>query len=105
MPEYTLAILQAAAEHWDRALTVAFAIFGTLMSVIAYLFKRRMEAYDRHLEECRERAVTTGRMDERLKVVETELGTVRRSVHWMGNCIMVIGVKLGVGDDLPQRPN
>lgn len=96
MPEYMLAILQAAAEHWDRALTVAFAIFGTLMSVIAYLFRRRMEAYDKHLDECRERAVVQGRVDERLKSVET-------GVNWLGNCVMSIGIKLGA--ELPARPD
>ena len=91
-----LTFLQVAVDNWDRILAIAFTIFGTLMTVIAYLFKRRMEAYDKHLEECAKRAIATGRIDERMRNVET-------GVNWLCNCVISIGVKLGA--DLPNRPD
>jgi len=89
-----LAIL-SDAHGWDYILTAAFAAFCSLMSLIAWFFKRRMEAYDKHLEECAKDAITTGRMDERLKNVE-------KSTSWVGNCVMAIGIKIGA--ELPPKP-
>ena len=85
-----------ASDHGlDHVLTAAFAAFGTLMSLIAWLFKKRMEAYDKHLEECSKRAIATGRMDERLINVE-------KNTAWVGNCVMAIGNKIGA--ELPMKP-
>lgn len=85
----------ADTPDWDFIVKVIFTTFGVLMSIIAYLFKRRIEAYDKHLEECRERAVAQGRMDERIKNVE-------KNTNWVGNCIVSIGTKIGA--ELPIRP-
>jgi hypothetical protein len=84
------------AHGWDYLLTAVFAAFGTVMSIVAWFAKRRMEAYDKHLEECAKRAVSTARAEERLCNVEKE-------TTWVGNCVIAIGTKLGA--DLPHRPS
>lgn len=84
-----------AASEWDVALTIAISVVGGLMTIIAWLFSRKLEAYDKHLDECRERAVTMGRMEEKLKAVENE-------VRWVGNCMLSIGTKINA--ELPIRP-
>lgn len=97
-------ILQTVGPHdMDYLLAMMFAVGGTLVTIISYLVKKRLELYDQHLEECRERAVTTGRMDERLKSVEADVTQTRSAVHWLGSCIITIGSK--VGADLPDRPD
>ena len=94
--DYASAMLQMPNSHSvDYILTAALTAFGTVMSIIVWFIKRRMEAYDKHLEECSKRAITTGRMDERLKNVE-------KNTSWVGNCVMAIGTK--VGADLPSKP-
>lgn len=92
-PQWLTYILLVASE-WDIALTIGLFVLGGSMSLTAWFFKKRMEAYDRHLEECKERVVIVGRMDERLRVVE-------RETKWVGNCIIAIGTKLGA--KLPVR--
>ena len=94
MLDTQLAFILLPASEWDIALTVGLFLLGSTMSVIGWFFKKRMEAYDKHLDECRERAVTVGRMDERLATVDAE-------TKWVGNCIIAIGIKLGA--DLPLR--
>ena len=94
--------LMLTASEWDIALAIGLFVLGGLMSIIGWLFKKRMEAYDRHLEECRERAVVQGRMDERLINVEGQVKGIRSSVHWVGDCMIQVGAKLDL--DLPSRP-
>jgi len=96
MPTILSYFLEAldAAHGWDYALTAAVSAMGVLMGLIGYLLKKRMEAYDKHLEECTRRAVLAGRSEERLRKVEKE-------TTWVGNCIIAIGTKLGA--DLPPR--
>ena len=91
------------ASEWDIALTVGLFVIGVFISLISWLSRKRMEAYDKHLEECRERAVVVGRMDERLHSVEYNVTGLRTSMHWVGNCIVIVGAKLDV--KLPDRPN
>lgn len=94
---YTLILIQLTNnKSWDFIITIVFSVFGGVMSIVAWLFKRRMEAYDKHLEECTKRAIATGRMDERLESVE-------KKVNWVGNCIISIGTK--VGAHLPNMEN
>lgn len=90
------------ASEWDIALTIGLFVLGGIMSITAWLFKGRMVAYDKHLDECRERAVTQGRMDERLISVEAQVKGIRATVHWVGDCMMTVGTKLDV--KLPDRP-
>ncbi len=89
-------------QSWDAILTAVFAILGVVMSVIAWLIKHRLEVYDKHLEECREQEIIMGRMDQRLIAVENEVCGLRKSSHWIGDCVTIIGAKLGVS--LPSRP-
>ena len=91
------------ASEWDIALTIGLFVLGCVMSITAWLFKGRMNAYDKHLDECRERAVTQGRMDERLINVEAQLKGIRATVHWVGDCMMKVGAKLDISN-LPDRP-
>ena len=101
--DYAFALLQIPNNHGlDYILTAAFTALGTLVTIVGHLIKKRMEVYDKHLDECRERAVTIGRMEQRLIAVESEIAGIRKYSHWVGNCIVTIGAKLGV--ELPDRP-
>lgn len=73
------------------------------MSIAMWFFKKRMEAYDEHLRECRERAVVTAHMDERLATVEGQISGIHSTVHWVGDCIVTVGARLDV--KLPDRPS
>lgn len=86
----------------DSILTAVFAVLGIIMSVIAWLIKHRLEVYDKHIEECQGQEVIMGRMDQRLMAVENEVCGLRKTSQWIGDCVTVIGSKLGV--DLPSRP-
>ena len=88
--------------EWDVALTVGLFVVGGFMAIVGWLFKKRMEAYDKHLDECSKRAVVIGRMDERLCTVESQTKGINTTVHWVGDCMVTLGVKLDV--DLPNRP-
>ena len=90
------------ASEWDIALAIGMAVLGGIMSITAWLFKGRMAAYDKHLEECRDRMVTQGRMDERLISVEAQVKGIRTNLHWVGDCMLTVGSKLDV--KLPDRP-
>jgi hypothetical protein len=87
---------------WDQFRTVIVTVFGTLMSIVAYLFKRRIEAYDKHLEECQERAVVIANIESRLTAAAKEVSYLRSSMHWVGDCMVTLGAKLDV--KLPPRP-
>lgn len=73
------------------------------MSLAAWFFKGRLEAYDRHIEEDQARATTAARMDERTNVVEGHVTAIRRDVSWLGNCMLIMATKLDV--KLPDRPS
>lgn len=90
------------ASEWDIALTVGLFVLGGTMSITAWLFKKRMEAYDKHLEECNLRAVATGRMDERLIGVEHQINGIDIKVNWVGDCMLTMGAKFDF--QLPDRP-
>ena|SRR3990167_4657178 len=100
---FILALLIEEAHGWDYAITAAVSAMGLLVTIVGYLLKKRLETYDKHLEECNKRAVITGRTDERLKVVEAEVMKTHTAAQWLGSCILIIGTKMGV--DLPDRPN
>lgn len=83
------------------------------MSLTAWLFKKRMEAYDKHIDDSNydkqgfavlESRVTNHfdddvrRFAENASVIEAN----RRTLHWLGDCMMTLGAKLNV--DLPKRP-
>ena len=91
-----LLILLSDAPDWDFVFKTTIGAFGLLMSIIAYLFKRKIEAYDKHLDECRAHAIASGRMEERMERVE-------KNTNWVGNCVVAIGTKLGV--QLPNQPD
>ena len=97
------AIIQSTAEHWDIALAIGLAVLGGSMSLVSWFFKKRMEAYDKHLEECRHRAVVQGRMDERLIGMEVQAKGIQTNVQWVGDCMVTVGAKLAV--KLPDRPS
>jgi len=88
-------MLQTVESTTHYVLVAAFAALGTLVTIIGYLIKKRMEVYDKHLEECRERAVSTGRMEERLIHMNDR-------IDWMGEFVSKIGDKLGVTSPPPQ---
>ena len=92
--QYFAAALLLEDHNWDYALTVAFSTFGALVSIIAWLFKKKIDAYDKHLDECNRRAVSAGRTEERIENMEC-------TVNWLGNCIVRIGTKMGV--ELPDK--
>ncbi len=73
------------------------------MAINAWLLKGKIREYDKHLTECNHRAVNTGQMEQRLETVEQETKYTRRTLHWVGDCLMTIGTKMGV--NLPERPN
>ena len=78
----------------DSILAAAIGGIGVLISIIGFFIKKRMDLYDRHLEECNRRAIVTGQMNTRVERVE-------RDVRWVGNSIVSIGTKLGV--ELPEK--
>jgi hypothetical protein len=71
------------------AFAALIAILTIVLGIAGYLLKKRIDLYDLHLRECEKRAVITGRSDERLERVETE-------VTWLGNCMIDVCVALGV---------
>lgn len=89
--------------EWNIMLSIGLFVLGGVMSITAWLFKGRMQAYDKHLDECRSRAVVMGRMDERLIAVENQVKGIRSTVQWVGDCMISIGAKLDI-PNLPDRP-
>lgn len=73
-----------------------------LVGLLAWLGRTYVKRLDKHLEECRDRAVSVGRSEEKLQQLEAKMDASRQQIHWMGDCMMVMSTKLDI--HLPDRP-
>lgn len=87
-------------------LTMSVSVLSGVFGVITWLIKDKLRRYDKHLEECQlreiERATATESTGQRLSYLETQMDAARIQLHWFGDCMMVMGVKLDL--KLPERP-
>lgn len=77
-------------------------LIGGVFTVLWYFIKQRMTKFDKHIEECHERRIETGKMEEKLVKLEAESSHSRSTLHWVGDCLMIIGTKMNA--ELPPRP-
>lgn len=95
-------ISREAAHNWDVALTIGMFVIGGLVSIIGIFFKKKMDAYDKHLDECHVKDIAHGITAERVSALDKQMGSVRSDLHWLGDCMVTMGAKLEV--NLPDRP-
>lgn len=89
-------------QHWDRILAIAFFTLTGMFAVIGWLFKGKLKAFDKHIEECNQKAVETGKMQEKLSSLEVQADRSRITLDWIGDCLITIGAKQEL--KLPERP-
>lgn len=73
-----------------------------LIGLLSWLGREYVKRLDKHLDECRLRAMTTASNETKLNTLEKEMGSVKTQIHWMGDSMMVMSTKLDV--NLPERP-
>lgn len=81
-------------------------LVAALLAIIAWFLRTKTRVWDKHIEDCHAKAITEGvdqgRNEQRLSDLESQMLGVRANMHWVGDCIWVIGTKIGA--DLPERP-
>lgn len=81
-------------------------LVAILLAVIAWLIRSKTHMWDKHITDCHTKSVQEGvdqgKNEQRLTAIETQLPGIRSNLCWVGDCIWVIGTKIGA--DLPERP-
>lgn len=96
------AITPDAPHNLDPVLATLLGAIMTLMALAGWFIKGKISAYDKHLEECRERAIVTARTEEKVRTIETKVDRTSETTIWLGDCMVTIGTKMGA--ELPDRP-
>lgn len=81
-------------------------LVAALLAIIAWMVRAKTHVWDKHIEECHNKAIQdgldAGKDEQRLVSLESQTIHTRATLHWIGDCMMVVGTKVGV--DLPERP-
>lgn len=77
-------------------------LLGVLIAMLGYFIKKKAEAWDAHIEECRLKATNTGKLEQTVEGLKKDAEAVHRGLTWVGDCIITIGAKMDV--KLPERP-
>lgn len=83
-------------------LACATGAIGGLTGIVGFFLRTKLQEYDDHLNYCSQKERLEGATDEKIATLQKEVDNARRSLHWIGNCMMMIGAKLDVM--LPPRP-
>ena len=94
----------------DLTFTITGATIGAgLAGLAGYLMREKLReltdrrrAFEAHIKFCGEKEVVAALLEQRLVVVETAIQSGRKTIHWLGDCMMVIAAKLDI--ELPERP-
>ena len=81
-------------------------VIAVLFTGILYFMKAKIATWDKHISESHAKDIDRGRQEAvvktKLDVVEGQLENGRKTMHWIGDCVLTIGSKLDV--KLPDRP-
>jgi hypothetical protein len=99
---------------WDYILMATNGLIALLLLIVGYFISEKFKRYDKHLEAGIESDKVVARLQEQfnahkeddakeLTELRVDYNNMRRTLHWLGDCLMTIGVKFEV--TLPPRPD
>ena len=80
----------------------SIAALSGLLGVTVYLFKKKIEVFDKHLEACTLKNQEIAKDQTRLNNVEKDVDKFDSTLTWLGDGLVAIASKLNV--KLTERP-
>lgn len=111
---YIAAEMPTGSDHgWDATLLIVNVVIGIIVLALGYFIKRKFDDTDKLVDKVLKGELERVRLEERfnahvsknsvqLESLQEEHQSTRKSLHWVGDCLMTIGAKLSV--QLPARP-
>lgn len=97
-------------EWTEKILLLLFSLIISLLTAMLRLYVRDLRQLtrrvDEHLDSCGLRNShvdkTDAAMTERVNSLTWEIQHIRKMMHWVGDCLMILGSKVDI--HLPSRP-
>lgn len=86
----------------DHIQTTGTMFVALLLSIVLFLGRSRIAAWDKHIDQCRDQATERGRMDQRVISLGTSVAEIRSNMDWLGDCVIRMGAQMKL--QLPERP-